>query len=144
MISKKIVFVIVEGPSDSEALGVILEKIFSSNTVHVHIIHGDITIRNKVDSSNIVKEITDEVKKYASSSHLKKSDFERVIYIVDMDGAYVDKNLVCYDENSKKVRYTENSIFTDKVDGILKRNETKRNNLNVLIKTKKIWTSIDV
>ena len=43
MARKKIVFVIVEGPSDEEALGVVLSKLYSNDEVYVHITHGDIT-----------------------------------------------------------------------------------------------------
>ena len=43
MARKKIVFVIVEGPSDDTALGVLFTKIFDDNHVHVEITHGDIT-----------------------------------------------------------------------------------------------------
>lgn len=40
---KKIVFVIVEGPSDEQALGIILNKIYDKNVVYVHIAYRDIT-----------------------------------------------------------------------------------------------------
>ena len=40
MARKKIVLVIVEGPSDDAALGVILNRLFDKNTVHVEIMHG--------------------------------------------------------------------------------------------------------
>lgn len=43
MARKKIVFVIVEGPSDDAALGVILVRLYDKNAVHVEITHGDIT-----------------------------------------------------------------------------------------------------
>ena len=40
---KKIVFVIVEGHSDEEALGVLLNRIYAREEVHVEIMHCDIT-----------------------------------------------------------------------------------------------------
>lgn len=43
MAKRKIVFVIVEGPSDDEALGVLFSKIYDKDSVYVHIMHGDIT-----------------------------------------------------------------------------------------------------
>ena len=43
MARKKIVFVIVEGPSDDEALGVLFSKVYDKDSVYVHIMHGDIT-----------------------------------------------------------------------------------------------------
>ena len=46
MARKKIIFVIVEGPSDEEALGVLLNRIYDSNAVHVQVMYCDITIQN--------------------------------------------------------------------------------------------------
>lgn len=43
MACKKIVLVIVEGPSDDVALGIFLEKIYDKCKVHVHITHCDLT-----------------------------------------------------------------------------------------------------
>lgn len=63
MARKKIVFVIVEGPSDDEALGVMLEKLFSSSAVFVHITHGDITSKPGADPSRILIAVGDIVKK---------------------------------------------------------------------------------
>lgn len=41
--AKKVIFVIVEGPTDEDALSSVLKQIFSSAEVHFHVIHGDIT-----------------------------------------------------------------------------------------------------
>ena len=41
MTRKKIVFVIVEGPSDDEALGAIFSRAFDKNAVYVEVMHGD-------------------------------------------------------------------------------------------------------
>ena len=54
MARKKIVLVIVEGSSDETALGVMLDQIYDKDSVHVHIMHGDITARNGVNPQNIV------------------------------------------------------------------------------------------
>ena len=43
MARKKIIYVIVEGPSDDEALGVILNRLYDKNAVYVESTHGDIT-----------------------------------------------------------------------------------------------------
>ena len=47
---RKVVFVIVEGPSDETALGIALNQVFDRESVHVHIMHGDITTRASVNS----------------------------------------------------------------------------------------------
>ena len=62
---KKILFVIVEGPSDDAALSVLLSRFFDSNVVHVHVMHCDITTELGVTPNNIVRTIGDCVKKFA-------------------------------------------------------------------------------
>ena len=54
MARKKIVLVIVEGPSDETALGIMLNQIYDKDSVYVHIMHGDITTRKGVSAENIV------------------------------------------------------------------------------------------
>ena len=66
---RKVVFVIVEGASDETALGIALNRVFDRESVHVHIMHGDITTRVGVNSQNIVAKVGNEVKAYATSNH---------------------------------------------------------------------------
>jgi len=139
---KKIVFVIVEGPSDSEALSGILNKLFSDNTVYVHIVHGDITTQADTNSTNIVKKVTALVKSYATSRHLTKSHFKCVIHILDMDGVYIDDSSVKYNKDASSPIYSENSIDTSNVQGILNRNHLKRDCLNVISAKACIWNDL--
>lgn len=50
--AKKVIFVIVEGPTDKDALSSVLKQIFSSAEVHFHVIYGDITTED--DGGRIV------------------------------------------------------------------------------------------
>ena len=84
MARKKVVFVIVEGPSDDTALGVILSRLYDKNTVHVEIMHGDITTDLSIDPVDIVSAIGDIVKSYAESMHFSQEHFQQVIHLVDM------------------------------------------------------------
>ena len=59
---KKIVFVIVEGPSDEEALGVLLNRIYDGRVVYVQVMHCDITAKLGVNAGNVVAKIGDVVK----------------------------------------------------------------------------------
>ena len=79
MARKKIVFVIVEGPSDETALGALLSHIFDSNSVFVHIMHRDITTDKGINSQNILAHLGNEVRGYAKSNHFKNSDFQEII-----------------------------------------------------------------
>jgi hypothetical protein len=136
---KKIVLVIVEGPSDETALGVSLSRIFDKEQVYIHIMHGDITTRSGVTSSNIISKIGEEVKGYARSRHYKVSDFKEIIHIIDTDGVYIPNDNIIKGQESC-VRYEEDGIYTDNVEVIIARNNSKRENIYKLRTTGKIWS----
>lgn len=56
--AKKVIFVIVEGPTDKDALSSVLKQIFSSAEVHFHVIRGDITTEDpKKSIAHILKSL---------------------------------------------------------------------------------------
>lgn len=142
MARKKIVYVIVEGPSDDEALGVILNRLYDKNAVYVEITHGDITSRNDVTAGNIASKIGDMIRGYAKANHYKPGDFQEVIHLIDMDGAFIPGFLVVYDESAVKPFYTENEIKSAQPDQILGRNERKGENINRICLMGKVWNTI--
>ena len=139
MAKRKIVFVIVEGPSDEEALGVLLSKICDEDSVYVHIMHGDITTQNGVTQNNIVSKVGNCVKQYAVQNHYKATDFKEIIHIVDMDGAYVPDSAVVEDLEAKKPVYYVTEIRSANPKGIIDRNARKRKNIDRLKATGQIW-----
>ena len=139
MTRKKIVFVIVEGPSDETALGVVLNRIYDSNSVYIHVIHGDITTKNGVSSDNILSKIRAEITGYAKSNHYKKSDFKEIIHLVDMDGAYIpDKNII-EDTSVTETVYSLTNITTSNKSNIIERNHQKSANINKICTCPTIW-----
>lgn len=118
---KKIVFIIVEGTADYEALGLMFEKIYSNNMVFVHIVHGDITTQHK--HTEILSAIGDLVSRYANSNHFTKNNFKEIIHIVDTDGAYIPDSSIVYNPSAKDPIYSTINIQTDNVQGIAERNE---------------------
>ena len=139
MARKKIVFVIVEGPTDNDALGLVFEHFFKEKEVYVHIVHGDITTRAGINNANILKAVVEEIKGYASNTHLTSKDFQEIIHIVDMDGAFVDNTKVVEDITKEEVYYSETEIRTKDKLGIENRNMQKRENLNKMTAKNKIW-----
>lgn len=126
---KKIVFVIVEGPSDDIALGIGLNQIYDEHSVYIHITHGDITTRSDINPRNIVSRIGDILKQYMTSNHYKNSDFREIIHIVDTDAVYLPDQAVIYDANADSPIYEDDGIHTANVNGIIARNDIKRQNL---------------
>ena len=121
---KKIVLVIVEGPSDETALGVIMNRLFRQNEVIVHVMRSDITSELSTTPGNIVSKINMSIRSRFGAS-FKSGDFLRIIHIVDTDGAFVDESAVVQDEGSLKTEYTIKEIHTKNREKILERNVRK-------------------
>lgn len=140
MARKKIVFVIVEGPSDEEALGVLLSRLYSSDEVYVHIIHGDITSEFiEPPDENILTRVASEVEEYAESNHYKKLHFKEIIHIVDTDGTFIPDANVTEDASAEKPVYSLSEIRTKNKAGIEERNRRKNSNIRKLCAKKEIW-----
>ena len=136
---KKVVFVIVEGPSDDEALGVLFNRIFDRNSVFVHIMHRDITSERGVRPDNILSRLGNEVRTYAKSNHFTSKDFQEIIHITDMDGAYVADEHIVEDPSAKHPVYSTEDIATCSVEAIAARNGQKRQNLDKLCSCNQLW-----
>lgn len=132
---KKVVLVIVEGPSDEEALGPVLNNYFDKDRVYVHTHHGDITTEKGNKCSNIISKVNECVKQCMRQYPFKRSDFKRIIHVVDMDGAFIPDNAIVEDKDAYKPIYTEEIIRINHPEGIVKRNAQKRENINRLIPT---------
>lgn len=139
MARKKVVFVIVEGVSDDTALGISLGHVFDKESVYIHIMRGDITTRNGVNSQNIIAKIGDVVKSYAKSQHYTAKNFKQIIHIVDTDGGYIKDEKIMEDSNCINPLYESDGIHTNDVRGIIARNEQKRDNLLRLRSCGNIW-----
>ena len=140
MARKKIVLVIVEGPSDDVALGMALSQVYDKDFIYVYIMHGDITARRGVSSKNIVAKLGNEVTAYAKSQHYKASDFKQIIHIVDTDGAYIPDDNIMEKENYLDIRYENDGIYTNNKASVMTRNQQKRDNLYRLRSCGIIWT----
>lgn len=138
---KKIVFVIVEGPSEDDALGLIFTKFFKQQSVHVEIIHGDITVNPSIHPVNIATKITDILKRYAQNTYRAK-DFACVIHLMDTDGAYIPDSAVKKDASRNHPYYTTSEIWTSNPDGIRQRNQHKRENMDRLARLRYVWRTI--
>lgn len=139
MARRKIVFVVVEGPSDEEALGAVITRIFDESSVFVKIMRCDITTEKGINAGNIISKVGNVIRLYAKDNHFTKNDFKRIIHITDMDGAYISNENIVEDTESKKPVYSENKILTRDKQGIEERNEQKRTNLNRLCGCDEIW-----
>ena len=142
MARRKIIFIIVEGPSDDDALGVIFSRIYDKSTVHVEVVHGDISSERGNNTGNIVGKVGDLLKQYAKSNHYSKSDFLEVIHIMDTDGTFIPDEKVVEDSSLREPRYSLTEICCSNPEQIQSRNKRKSENMDKLSKQNQIWVSI--
>ncbi|CUX18244.1 hypothetical protein [Clostridium sp. C105KSO13] len=142
MARKKIVFVIVEGPSDDEALGVILNRLYDKNVVHVEITHGDITSELSAASANIAAKIGNLIRRYAKLNHYKVTDFQEIIHLIDMDGTYIPEECVVEDLSAEKPIYSTTEIRTARPVQLIARNKRKSDNVNRVCLMGKVWRAV--
>ena len=116
----------------------ILNRIYASNSVYVHVMHCDITTELGVKPENIVAKIGNLVRNYAGRA-FRQGDFSKIIHIVDMDGAFIPDDHIIEDVGKERPFYQTTEIRTNNKTGIEKRNSRKRENLNRLVSTSKVW-----
>ena len=122
---KKVVMVIVEGPSDENAIGCVLKEHFSSKEVQFAVVHGDITSDFATTKDNVLIKIGDKVEEIRNKYGYRPDDFVSIIHITDTDGAFTkdcirqsgvkDINYRIYFNscNLEHVLYDELKNFTD-------------------------------
>lgn len=104
----------------------------------MHIVHGDLTTQKGIIRDNIAN----IVRNYANSTYLKKSDFEEVIHIVDMDGAYIPEGSITEDVSATDPIYSTSEIRTCNPKGIKSRNVQKRKNLDMISSLSSVWGGV--
>lgn len=129
--NKPVIILIVEGESDKEAFDGILNELYTTNELYFHITRGDITTQPGTSEQVIKSKIGDIIKMVISKTKAKASDIRKIVHIVDMDGAYIDDDIIFYDKINDPL-YKENGIYTKDVEYIIKRNENKRKIINKL------------
>lgn len=133
---KKVIAVIVEGPSDEAALGSILKEYFSSAEIQFVVVHGDITTKDYTLTDNILSKINNLIESVKQKYGYKREDFLKIIHIVDMDGAFCDDAIV--EKDVEGVRYYLDRIETKYPDYLIRKHTQKAEILSKLYSSGKI------
>lgn len=139
MARKKIIFIIVEGPSDETALALFFTHFYANEYMHIEVLRYDITTKSGVNSSNILSAVGKVIKNYAQANHFKNSDFQEIIHITDTDGAFIENTNIIEDEKLETLQYSITEIRTPNKANIEKRNQQKSTNLAQLSTCHTIW-----
>lgn len=136
MSEKQVIAVIVEGPSDENAIGGILKEFFSSEEIHFAVVHGDITSDAYITRDNVISKINDLINTIKRKYGYHNEDFIRIIHIADTDGAFTKNCIV--EANVDAVQYYENRIESANVEATEKRNKHKSEIMYKLYSTGKV------
>lgn len=136
MSEKKVIAVIVEGPSDENAIGGILKEYFSSEEVQFAVVHGDITSNDLTTVDNVITKIDELIDGIRTKYGYRWDDFVKVIHIADTDGAFT-KNSVNESE-VEGIQYYEDHMEGANVEAIERRNKHKAEILFKLYSTGKV------
>lgn len=113
MVEKKVIAVIVEGPSDESAIGGILKEYFCSEEVQFAVVHGDITSDYRTTVVNVVenelKPFSDDEKEIMSDEFAEKYEGKAAEFI-----KYISKPDIAvkgtYKETWKFIQKDNNSL----------------------------------
>ena len=147
--SKKFILFIVEGKNDEREIDAILHSPYFSKYLELYeprfiSTGGDITTeieKNKKGrkETNIIAKLNKLVLEFRRSGldfcNVLPRDIQEIVQIVDMDGAFIPDENVCYG-GTKYFEYTDENIITQNVDGAIGRNRKKAEILRKLIQTK--------
>ena len=136
MNEKKVIAVIVEGPSDEAALGSILKEYFSSAEIQFVVVHGDITTKDYTSTDNILSKINNLIESVKQKYGYKRDDFLKIIHVVDMDGAFCNNAIVKKDIEG--VRFYLDRIETKYPDYLIKKHTQKAEILSKLYSSGRI------
>lgn len=144
---KKYLLFIVEGINDKREIQTMIRAVtnkqFSDYYVDSYCIKGgDITSDYNTNEKNIIRKLNEIVIGWRNGGEppfqrISVSDVERIIHIVDTDGAFVPESAVVETDDAK-VQYHDDKICSIDRTGILNRNRKKAGVLKKLIATKQI------
>ena len=116
MNEKKVIAVIVEGPSDENAIGGILKEFFSSEEVQFAVVHGDITSNEFTTVDNVIRKIDGLLDGIKSKYGYHWDDFIKVIHIADTDGVFAKDCVV--EADVEEIQYYEDHMEGAVVEAI--------------------------
>ena len=134
MAKKKVVMILLEGPSDATALGAYFKDFFSNDKVVTNILYTDITSQHGVYPDTIKAKVGRHISNELRRLKLTKSDLISVIHVVDLDGAFIPYTAIKLDETKDTFIYEDDGIHYKDVNAVVNRNTQKKQNVETLYK----------
>lgn len=135
--TKKVIFFIVEGPTDKNTFNPILKKIFPDQKICFHVVRGDLTTEKAFSAKTTVTRLKNLIDLEIGKSGYLSTDILEFVHLIDTDGAFIPSENVLYCDN-ERIEYSTNYIKTRDIESIHGRNENKSGNVKWLSELKKI------
>lgn len=133
--TKKIVLLLVEGPSDESALALICSKLIKEHDIEFDVLHTDITAEEDMTVKYIENYIKKEINLYLEKNpFINKKDILKVVQIIDTDGAFIPVSQIKQSTNGK-TEYFDTYIEAKDKNRLIRRNISKRTIVYHLIKS---------
>ena len=143
MSRSRVIIFIVEGTTDKDSLESTLAELYEGKNIVFSIVGGDLTSDYSSQTINIDKKLVSYIKTAMDRDKFRKSDIERVVHIVDTDGAFItNENIIYRDTGTDSYIYTSTNIVTKYVEKAIERNKRKSQILNKLSSKKSIFTNL--
>lgn len=124
--TKKIILLLVEGPSDEDSLAFLYSKIVAEHNIYFDVLHTDITADEEMTVKYIETRIKVEIKKYLDRNpFIKRSDIIKIVQIIDTDGAFIPSSQVKASATGI-TQYFDTHIEAKNQQRLIRRNISKR------------------
>ena len=124
--TKKIILLLVEGPTDEDALALVYSKLVREHDLEFDVLHTDITAGEDMTVKYIAERIQAEVAEYLRKHpYIVKEDILKVVQIIDTDGAFIPTSQIRQSDTGK-TEYFDTYIAAKNKDRLIRRNISKR------------------
>lgn len=130
----KVIYVLVEGPSDRHALTRILIESFQGFIIEFDMVKDDIT--TKIDKpGKIPGAVRKRLEEFCIQAGYKVEDIAGILHVTDTDGSFAPDGAIMHDSKQRQIFYNPDTqtLLTDKTDHTKRRNYRKRRNINALV-----------
>ena len=93
--TKKIILLLVEGPTDEDALALVFSNLVNDHDIEFEVLHTDITADEAMTVKYIESRMEDEINYYLKKNpFIEREDILKVVQIIDTDGAFIPSAMI--------------------------------------------------
>jgi len=135
--TKKIVLILVEGPSDEESLEHVLTKLINNYKTKFKICRGDITSDKLVNTSNVTNIIAQKVEDFLQNAKglFTIDDICFIAHLIDTDACSIQNEKIIEQEKEEPY-FDDQFLYVKNKNNIIKRNQKKLPIVKKLSKTR--------